>query len=84
MNSFEHLEDQAFKDGIIIVNYSFNSDRIKGLYCDGTVALSSNIKTSSEKACILAEELGHHYPSVGNILDLTVTENRQQERQARN
>lgn len=83
MNSFEHLEDQACKDGIRIVNHSFNSDRIKGLYCDGTVALNSNIKTSSEKACVLAEELGHHYTSVGNILDLTVNYNRKQERQAR-
>lgn len=83
MNSLEHLEDQACKDGIRIVNHSFNSDRIKGLYCDGTIALNDNIKTSSEKACVLAEELGHHYTSVGNILDLTVTENRKQERQAR-
>ena len=32
---------------------------------------------------MLAEELGHHYTSVGNIIDMTKTENRKQERQAR-
>lgn len=31
----------------------------------------------------LAEELGHHYTSVGNILDITDIQNRKPERQAR-
>lgn len=83
MNAFEHLEDEACKDGIDIVNRNFNSSRIKGLYCDGTVALNSNIKTSKERACVLAEELGHHHTSVGVIVDLSDAQNRKQERQAR-
>lgn len=83
MNSLEHLEDQACKDGIEVINRTFDSNRIKGLYCDGTVALNNNIDTFREKACILAEELGHHYTSVGNILDLSIAQNRKQERQAR-
>lgn len=83
MNSFERLEDEACKDGIEIIQYKFNSDRIKGIYCDGTVALNSNIETSREKACVLAEELGHYHTTVGNIIDITVTYNRKQERQAR-
>lgn len=36
-----------------------------------------------EKKCILAEELGHHHTSVGNILDMNDIQNRKQERQAR-
>lgn len=83
MNSLEHLEEQACKDGIEVIQKDFKSNRIKGLYCDGTVALNNNIETFKEKACILAEELGHHYTSVGNILDLSVAQNRKQERQAR-
>lgn len=39
--------------------------------------------TTTEKACVLAEELGHHETSVGNIIDLSVSWNRKQERQAR-
>lgn len=83
MNTFEHLEDEACKDGIEIIHREFKSNRIKGLYCDGTVALNSQIETSKERACILAEELGHHHTSVGVIVDLSDAQNRKQERQAR-
>ncbi len=83
MNAYEYLEDSACKDGIDIVNRKFNSSNIKGLYCDGTVALNSQIETSNERACVLAEELGHHHTSVGVIVDLSNAQNRKQERQAR-
>lgn len=83
MNTYEHLEDEACKDGIDIVNRKFNSNRIKGLYCDGTVALNSQLETSKERACVLAEELGHHHTSVGIIVNLSDAQNCKQERQAR-
>lgn len=83
MNAYERLEDEACKDSIDVVDYRFNSDRIKGLYCDGTVAINQNLKTTTQKADVLAEELGHHYTTVGNILDLSDSQNRKQERQAR-
>lgn len=35
------------------------------------------------KSCILAEEIGHYYTTVGNILDQTKINNRKQELQAR-
>ena len=38
---------------------------------------------TKQKACVLAEELGHYYTSVGDILDQTKTENRKQEQRAR-
>lgn len=82
MNSYERLQEEACKDGIEVIEINF-SNKIKGLYCDGTVAINENINTSTSKSCVLAEELGHHYTSVGNILDMTVIENRKQERQAR-
>ena len=83
MNTYERLENEACKDGIDIIKRKFNSPRIKGLYFNGTIAINENIITSNEKACVLAEELGHHYTSVGNILDLKIASNRKQERQAR-
>ncbi len=83
MNAYESLIDDACKDGIDITERKFNSNRIKGLYCDGNVALNEELETSTEKTCILAEELGHHHTSVGNILDMDLTGNRKQERQAR-
>lgn len=83
MNALEHLEDEACRDGIDVIQYNFNSDRIDGLYCDGTVAISSAIKSTRKKADVLAEELGHHFTSVGDIIDLSEAQNRKQERQAR-
>lgn len=83
MNSYESLIEEACKDGIDITERKFNSERIKGLYCDGNIALNKDLETSAEKACTLAEELGHHHTSVGNILDMDLTGNRKQEHQAR-
>lgn len=83
MNTYEKLQEAACKDGIEVVDYPFESKRIKGLYCDGTIAIRDNIDTTTEKACVLAEELGHHYTSVGNIIDMEYIGNRKQERQAR-
>jgi len=52
--------------------------RIKG----NRIVLRQNM-SETEKKCILAEELGHHYTTVGNIMDQTKVENRKQERRAR-
>ena len=82
MNKFEELEDVAYQDGVDVLNYRFESNNIKGLYCDGVVAIREDM-TIPEKTCALAEELGHHETSVGNILNMTSTTNRKQERQAR-
>lgn len=83
MNSFERLEDDAYNDCIDVISYQFNNNDIKGLYYDGVIGLNTNLDTSMEKSCILAEELGHHYTSVGNILNMEKISNRKQERQAR-
>lgn len=82
MNTYECLQDEACEDGIEVVDYTFESDRIKGLYCDGVVAIRENM-TIPEKTCALSEELGHHETSVGNIIDMASVVNRKQERQAR-
>lgn len=82
MNTYECLQDEACEDGIDVIDYTFHSNRIKGLYCDGVVAIREDM-TIPEKACVLAEELGHHHTSVGNILDMDISANRKQERQAR-
>lgn len=83
MNKFEKLCQTASDIDVDIVDYPFTSDRFKDLYCDGTIALNQDICADSEKACILAEELGHHFTTVGNITDQKETENRKQERRAR-
>lgn len=51
---------------------------LKGLYKNGKILIKSDM-SDKEKYCILAEEIGHHYTSSGNILDQDKLENRKQE-----
>jgi len=53
-----------------------------GLYADGVTWIREDM-TTSQKYCVLAEEIGHHKTSVGNILDQTDTDNVRQELKAR-
>lgn len=56
---------------------------LKGLYADGAIAVDSKLD-STEKACVIAEELGHHYTTSGDILDQSNVSNRKLEKVARN
>ena len=68
LNKYEELLEEAAAQNISVdENFPFHGN-LKGLYVDQNIALSDQLETSAEKACILAEELGHHYTSVGNIL----------------
>ena len=48
---------------------------LKGLYYNGNIAIEKKL-TQNQKACVLAEELGHHYTTVGDIIDQTEVNNR--------
>lgn len=54
----------------------------KGRIMGNKIAIRKNLSTT-EKCCILAEELGHYYTTVGNIMDQSNTENQKQEQKAR-
>jgi Zn-dependent peptidase ImmA (M78 family) len=78
-NLLSEIEGQAIE-----VHEKKMSPRIKGLYGNNVIWINKNIPTTAEKGCILAEELGHHHTSTGNILDQRLLENRKQENRARN
>ena len=78
---YEKLLIEANNEKINV--YERDIGKLKGLYVDGNIALNLSIETYSEKACVLAEELGHYHTTVGDILDLSKAENRKQERRAR-
>lgn len=77
---YDALLDEANAEGISIKERPFRTydGRIKGK----DIYLRKDMNTT-EKACVLAEELGHHHTTVGNILDMESASNRKQERQAR-
>lgn len=83
MNQLEQLEQEAFDSKVKVHNYYLGEDDLKGIYIDGNIAISTSVDNNVEKTCVLAEELGHHHTSVGDILDMTDIGNRKQERQAR-
>jgi hypothetical protein len=55
---------------------------IEGLYADGCIRIRKN-EPVNRKACLLAEELGHHYMGCDDILDQSTLENQKQEYKAR-
>ena len=83
MNLTEELRQQAADNGAEVIDWKFQTDRIKGLYCNGVIAVSKDIDTSAERTCVLAEELGHHLTASGDILDQKDTSNRKQELKGR-
>lgn len=81
MDSYEILLAEASDLGLIVKEkpLKYNNGRIKG----NKVAIRQDIETTAQKTCVLAEELGHHCTSVGDILDQTNVQNRKQEFRAR-
>ncbi len=79
---YEELLREAEREGVEVISWSLKGNT-KGAYYNGVIALNKNISTTSEKTCVLAEELGHHHTSYGNIIDTSKVENRKQEVKAR-
>lgn len=77
---YDTLLDEANAEGISVKERPFKTydGRLKGK----DIYLRKDMNTT-EKTCVLAEEMGHHYTTVGNILDMESIQNRKQERQAR-
>ena len=59
------------------------SPRNKGLYGDNVIWINKMLITRTEKACTLAEEIGHYHTSYGDIIDQSDVCARRQELRAR-
>ena len=76
LNTYEQLLQDAddahvtVHEAIDLNGDTASSKRLDGLYIDNHIALDSQLKTTAEKTAILAEEIGHHFTSVGDITDL--------------
>ena len=79
--TYEELLNEADIAGLIVKEKPLQSsdERIFG----NRIAVRKNIPTLKEKSCVLAEELGHYYTTVGNIIDMQDIRNVKQERKAR-
>lgn len=68
--------------GVNVTEKVFRSNA-KGLCKGNRIGISLKLNTDSEKACVLAEELGHYITNHGNIIDLRSVVNQKQELRAR-
>ena len=78
--NYEELLIESDNIGLMVKerNLKANKGRIMGR----RIAISTNI-SSNEKNCVLAEELGHHYTTSGDILNQLTVSDLKQELRAR-
>lgn len=79
---FESLLQEATKHDIYVDEKDMPF-RIKGLYSDKFIRINKNIESDFERACVLAEEIGHYHTSYGDIYKLENKDERKQEIKAR-
>lgn len=79
--TYEELLIQADADHLIVREKCIPG--YSGRIFNNRIAISKDIPTQAEKSCVLAEELGHHYTSFGNIIDQSDVRNQKQEYKAR-
>lgn len=79
--SYEELLEEADAAGLVVKEKLLlnNDGRLKGK----RIAIRQDIPTTSKKADVLAEEMGHYYTSVGRIVEQGTLDSIKQERAAR-
>ena len=79
--TYEELLKEADSLGLIVKEKPLQGT--DGRILNRRIAIRKDIPTQTEKSCVLAEELGHHYTSSGDILNQNIVTNRKQEFRAR-
>lgn len=79
--TYEELLKEADSLGLIVKEKPLQGT--DGRILNRRIAIRKDIETQTEKSCVLAEEIGHHATSYGNILNQNEISNRKQELQAR-
>mgnify|MGYP006929027978 FL=1 len=80
--NYEQLLTAADQAGLTVKERPLQ--KYDGLIRGNRIAIRKNIDTQAKKSCVLAEELGHHYTTTGNILNQSADAmNRKQEYRAR-
>lgn len=79
--TYEELLKETDSMGLIVKEKPLQSG--DGRIFNNKIAIRKDIPTQVEKACVLAEELGHYFTTYGNILDQSSVANQKQEYRAR-
>ncbi|MFD2334628.1 ImmA/IrrE family metallo-endopeptidase [Cohnella sp. GCM10020058] len=79
---YEELLIEAHALGVEVYEVRMKG-RDHGLYSDFIIWIDKRLKSVVKMTCVLAEEIGHHHKTVGDITDQTILLNRKQEKHAR-
>lgn len=80
MITYDDLLTEAYNNSLITKEKPLRAN--KGRIYGNRIAIKNDM-SEVEKKCVLAEELGHHYTAVGDILDQSLDRNRKQELRGR-
>ncbi|MBU3171386.1 ImmA/IrrE family metallo-endopeptidase [Clostridium estertheticum] len=83
MTEYENLLIKSDELGIEVKEIDFGDCDECGYYCNSKILINSNL-TENQKHTVLAEELGHHFYTYGDITNQLKIENKKQEKIARN
>lgn len=81
--NYDNLLDECVANGIYVIERANFKSGADGLINGDVIGLNKKMRTTKERACVLAEELGHYYTTVGDILDQRAPSARKQEFRSR-
>ena len=81
MNTYESLMQEACDNGLDVIECDLKC--CDGLIVEDVIGIRKSIELEARKTDVLAEEIGHAYLTVGDILDQSDLNNRKQEHSAR-
>lgn len=82
MTKYEELVTDSQKDGLYIIELDFGNNKPCGKCIGKNIVINKNI-SDAEKYCVLCEELGHYYLTIGDITNQSILSNIKQEKLAR-
>lgn len=82
MREYDDLLIKANRQGFSVVEIDLGTDTPCGKCIGNTIYINNRI-TTKEKICVLAEEIGHYYLTVGDITNQADINNKKQELKAR-
>lgn len=81
--TYENLLQEAADENVYVIEDAPFQSLADGLIRNDVIGINRIVRRSTQRACVLAEELGHYHTTVGDIIDQSSDSNRKQELRAR-
>jgi hypothetical protein len=81
--TYENLLQEAADENIYVIEDAPFQSRADGLIRNDVIGINRTVRRSTQRACVLAEELGHYHTTIGDIINQSSDANRKQELRAR-